>query len=74
MTAEEQIEIDRDDEVITIRMPRKDYLVMKQLIKERQTMNNITAILKASWVWVVVSGVLGCWYLWDKIRLSLLGA
>jgi uncharacterized membrane protein len=74
MTIEEEEKMFEEDTVIVVKMPRKDYAVMKQLIKERQTMNSITAAIKSSAIWVVVGGVLTCWYLWDKVRISLFGA
>lgn len=73
MTIEED-KMFEDNEVVTIKLPRKDYLIMKQLIQERQTMNSITAAIKSSAIWVVVGGALTCWYLWDKVRISLFGA
>ncbi len=61
-------EINREDEIVTLRLPRKDADIVRQMIKERETMNNITAALKSSFIWVVVAGALGCWALWDKFK------
>lgn len=62
-----------EDQVINVKMPRKDYETMRRLIRERQTMDNVTAILKNTWVWVVVSGVLGCLALWNQIKPGVFG-
>ncbi len=63
----------KSDEIINVRLPRKDYEVMRQMIRERETMNNITAILKSSWVWVVVSGAIALITLWDTIKIKVGG-
>jgi hypothetical protein len=66
-------EINKEDEVITLRLPRKDADIVRQMIKERETMNNITAILKSSWIWVVVSGAVALFTLWDTIKIKVGG-
>lgn len=60
-----------DDQVITVKLPRKDYEIMRLLIKREQTLNNVTNILRSSWVWIVGGGILTLWLLWDKIKLEM---
>lgn len=59
------------DEIINIRLPRKDYETMRQLIAERQTMGHVKAIVTSSWVWVVAGGLLAVFALWDKIKIGV---
>ena len=74
MTHEEQEQEDNKfDEIITVHLPRKDYDVMRQMIRERETMNNITAVLKNTWVWVVVTGAVAVFTLWDALKVKVGG-
>lgn len=34
-----------DDEVIEVRLPRKDYKIMREIIEERQAMNGMRKVL-----------------------------
>lgn len=42
---------DKDDEVIEVRLPRKDYLVMREIIEERQAMNGLRKWLTTKVFW-----------------------
>lgn len=66
-------DLTKDDEIVVVKLPKNEYLVMRQLIKERETMNNITAVLKSSWIWVVVSGAVAVITLWDTIKIKVGG-
>ena len=40
-----------EDEVIEVKLPRKDYKIMRELIEERQAMNGMKVILaRVFWV------------------------
>ena len=60
-----------DDQIINVKMPRKDYEIMRQLIRERHTMNNVTAVLKNTYIWIVASGILALYAGWAQIRAVL---
>ena len=70
---DQQTEDNKSDEIISVRLPRKDYDVMRQMIRERETMNNITAVLKNTWVWVVVTGAVALFTLWDTVKMKVGG-
>jgi hypothetical protein len=57
----------KDDEIITVKLPRKDYEIMRKLIRERETMDNVTAAIKSFWIWGLAGSILTVWALWDKI-------
>ena len=43
--------IESEDEVIEVKLPRKDYKIMRELIEERQAMNGMKVILaRVFWV------------------------
>lgn len=41
----------KDDEVIEVRLPRKDYKVMREMIEERQAMNGLRKWLTTKVFW-----------------------
>lgn len=43
----------KDDEVIEVRLPRKDYLVMREMIEERQAMTGLKKFLQTRVLWPV---------------------
>lgn len=63
-----------DDEIITVQLPRSEYKVMRELIKERETYNNLVHKLKTNWIWFIAGGILTLWALWDKFSAAITGA
>lgn len=61
-------EMYRENEIVTIRLPRAQYEVLKQMIKREQAYGWFASALKSYWLWVVGSGVLTLLLLWDKIH------
>ena len=41
----------KDDEVIEVKLPRKDYIVMREMIEERQAMNGLRKWLTTKVFW-----------------------
>lgn len=62
----------KDDELINVKLPRKDFLLMTKIIAERRAYNTFTDALKNNWIFVVGAGLLALWGLWDQIH-SLIG-
>lgn len=60
-------EDNKEDEVITFKLPRKEAEIIRQMIRERQAMNYIKGWVSTWWVWMVAGGILSVWALWDKI-------
>jgi hypothetical protein len=58
----------KDDELIDIRLPRKEYNTLKTMIEREETYTRITGSLKSSWIWVVGGGALTILLLWDKLH------
>lgn len=40
---------------------------LKQVARERMAFDTIRNKVKSTWIWVVATGALTCWALWDKI-------
>ena len=56
----------KDDEVITVKMPRGDYNVMRDMIKDRKSTNFVLGKVKV--YSLAISGVAASWFfLGDKI-------
>jgi len=58
-----------EDEFITVRLPKEDDEVLKEIIKEREAYNYLTSKLKSLWIWAVVSGAISIFILWDHIKV-----
>jgi len=58
-----------EDEFITVELPKEDYEVLKEIIKEREAYNYLTSKLKSLWIWAVVSGAISIFILWDHIKV-----
>jgi len=41
---------------------------LRQIAKERIAYTTITTKIKNNWIWVVATGVLAVWALWDQIH------
>lgn len=65
--------LNEQDELVDIRLPRAEAEVLRTMIKREETYNNITAMFKSSWIWVIAGGLLTVFTLWDKIILILKG-
>jgi hypothetical protein len=59
-----------EDELITIKLPRAQYLILKEILKEREAFKTYTGKIKASWIWVIGGSIVGFIALWDKIHLG----
>lgn len=61
----------KEDELITIKLPRKEYEMLKVMIKREEASQWFVNYLKSSWVWVIGGGVLTLILLWDRIHLGV---
>lgn len=61
----------RGDEIIDVKMPRKDFKTIQKMVEERQAYDTITSKLKSYWIWAVVGGVLTVFTLWDAIKIRI---
>lgn len=64
----------RDDEIINVQLPRSEYKVMREIIQERETYNNLVLKLKTNWIWFIAGGLLTLFALWDRFHEFLIGA
>lgn len=58
--------IESEDEVIEVKIPRKDYKILRELIEERQAMNGMKVILAR--VFWVAGGLLSLLGLFEVFR------
>lgn len=59
--------VDRQDEIIEVKLPRRDYETLRTMLERERTYSNITNYLKSFWVWAVAGGILTIWALWDQL-------
>lgn len=64
-------DLNKQDELVDIRLPRAEAEVLRKMIKREETYNNVTGMFKSSWIWVVAGGCLTLFALWDKIVMML---
>lgn len=57
-----------EDEFVIVKLPKEDYQLLKDMIKERSAYNYLTAKLKSWWVWGVVGGLVTVLTFWDSIK------
>jgi hypothetical protein len=56
-----------EDDIVTVKLPKSEALVLKDIIKEREAYNFLINRLKTYWVFTVAGGVLVVWALYEKI-------
>lgn len=61
----------KQDELVTVKLPRSDLEIIRNVIEREKAYNWITKTLKSTSVWVVAGGVLACIALWDKLLILL---
>lgn len=66
-------EMTRQDEIVTVRLPRHEYDTLRALIQERKTYSNLVIMIKTHWIWAVGGGLLTLYTFWDKIHMLLTG-
>ena len=60
--------IESEDEVVEVKLPRKDYKIMRELIEERQAMNGMKVILaRVFWVAGGLLSLLGLFELFKRL-------
>lgn len=60
-------EVDKQDEIVEVKLPRRDYETLRALLERERTYTNLTSYLKSFWIWAIAGGILTVWALWDKI-------
>lgn len=63
----------KDDEVITVNMPRKDYKILRDMIERERTYSWIKNYLRSLWVWAFAGGIVVMLTLGDRISGFLQG-
>lgn len=59
--------IEDEDEIINVRLPRKDYELMRKMIQREHVFSWLERTFKASAIWVIAGGILSVILLWDKL-------
>ena len=57
------------DELIEVKLPKEQYELLKQMVKEREAYNLITNKLKNWFLWTVVGGFMTVFSFWEQIKL-----
>ena len=69
---EEELQDFKDDELINIKLPRKQYKVLQTMIEREETYSRLTGMFKSTWIWVVGGGILTLILLWDRLHLGVI--
>lgn len=59
------------DELINIKLPRKQYELLKTMIEREEAYGWFTNTLKSSWLWIVGGGVLTLIMLYDRFHVGI---
>lgn len=57
-----------EEEFITVRLPKEDDQVLKEMIKEREAYSYVVAKLKNLWIWTVAAGLVSLLLFWESIK------
>lgn len=60
-----------DDTVITVRMSRKDYKILREIVERERAYSWIKNYIRSFWVWALAGGLLAVLALNDKISTML---
>lgn len=63
----------KDDEVISVNMSRKDYQILRDMIERERAYNWMKNSLRSFWLWAVIGGILSLLTFGDRI-FNYLGA
>ena len=61
------------DELIIVKLPRKDYLILKDVIKREEAYDWFQSGIKSWWIWVVAGGLLTLITLYETFKDGLIG-
>lgn len=62
----------KDDELINIKLPRKQYEMLKDIIAREEAYNWFTSALRSSWLWIVGGGILTLILLYDRLHIGVI--
>lgn len=63
----------KSDEMINVRLPRKDYELLRTILTEREAKNWLTAKLSSWWIFGLGAGALVLWKVYTEASLVLNG-
>lgn len=63
----EENENNKLDEIINVRLPLKDYELLRSILKREEALSTLRNLLRSWWVWVVGSGVLTFIYVYKEL-------
>lgn len=63
----------KQDEIIDVKLPRKDYQLLKKILEEREAKNWLTAKIASWWVFGLGAGALVLWQIWNELSSILNG-
>ncbi len=62
-----------EDEIVVVKLPRKDFIILKDFLAKQAATNWLGRSIRYHWVWIVGPGVLGLMYLINEIKAVLNG-
>lgn len=69
---EQELNDFKDEELISIKLPRKQYKRLVMMLEREEAYDKLTNMLKSSWIWVVGGGILTLFLLWDRLHIGVI--
>lgn len=66
-------DVNEQDILVTVKLPRKDYELMRKMIEREEAFTWLSSMIRASLIWVIAGGVLSVFLLWDQIHNLVMG-
>lgn len=60
-------DINKDDEIINVRLPRSEYEMLRTILKRETAYSIVGKKLLNYWIYIVGGSALGVFAFWDKI-------
>lgn len=62
----------KGDELINIKLPRREYEMLKTIIAREEAYNWLTSALRSNWLWIVGGGILTLIMLYDRLHIGVI--
>ena len=58
----------KEDEIIEVKLPMRDYKILREVIEREKTWNWITKWLKSGFMWTVIGTIIILLTFWEQIK------
>lgn len=64
-------ELNKGDELVDVRLPRKDYDMLRSILERENAYSWLTSRLRSWWVFAVAGGIITLISFWDTVKTAL---